>query len=205
MEKEYPPFEYGIARILDCGFSLEEGIDVKSDNIQYGYGMNFIFSVEESWIQFVIRTDFKDGTTKNSFLTGTVLTKYSINNLSAFVDDNQTVQFPSGSLETLFGMAFTHMRAIISKNIAGSKFSWIVVPIVNPNTLFPELLRINVEKFKEFTASINATNSSKSETDNFKVKKGKPATNESKSEIIAVSAATSTLNFKKPQARRPTK
>lgn len=155
MEKEYPPLIYSINRILDCGFSVEEVVNIDQEGIQIGYGMNFVFSEEENWIQYTIRTDFKNANNE-SFFTGTVLTRFGIENFNQFINEQGQVVFPSGFLEMLFGISFSHMRAILAKNISGSKFSTLVVPIINPKELFNNLLKLNIEKFKEFAESVGS-------------------------------------------------
>jgi hypothetical protein len=155
MEEQFTPVIYGIERIVDCGFSVEEAVNIDPGGIQIGYGMNFVYSIEENWIQFTIRTDFKNANNE-SFFTGTVLTKFSASNLTQFLGENGKVFLPVGFPEMLFGISFSHMRAILAKNIAGTKFSSLIVPIINPTDLFSNLLQINIEKFKEFAQSIGA-------------------------------------------------
>lgn len=149
MEKEQPEFYYGIMRILDCGFIIEEAIDPNIENMKIGYAMNFLFSVPDNWIQYLIRVDFRDGKTGITFVSGTVQTTFSVRNLVDFVDENEKVAFPNGSLETLFGIAFGHLRAILAKNIGGTKFNNIYVPVIDANIVFHDLLNLNIQKFNE--------------------------------------------------------
>ena len=149
MDKEVTPFRFEISRILDCGFMIEESITPEIDLVDVGYGMNLAFDIENSWVSIGIRTDFRTKGTNQTFLSGTVLTEFMIDNLKSFVDDDGIVKSPEGSLETLFGIAFSHMRAIISKNVSGSKFTNFFVPIVNPTELFQELLQIKVAKLNQ--------------------------------------------------------
>ncbi|HSY62430.1 MAG TPA: hypothetical protein VK796_11160 [Cytophaga sp.] len=173
MDKQQSLFGFEVMRILDCGFSIEEAINPQPGNVLIGYGMNFVFDVENSWVQYGIRADFKDNETKQSFMTGTVLTRFGIDNLSQFLDENDNVMFPEGSLEALFGIAFNHMRAILSKNVSGSKFQNIIVPVIIPRDLFPELLQINIEKFNEFKASAGVENQQPSDIADFQIKEKK--------------------------------
>lgn len=151
MERQLPPFDFSILRILDCGFTINELVAIEKDKIKIGYGMNFQFDVENNWIEYVVKAEFKHTETDFTFLSGSALTRFGVNNLSAFVDENDKVIFPTGSVEALFGIAFTHMRAILSKNVAGSRFSTIIVPIINPAPIFHELLKMHVDAFKKAT------------------------------------------------------
>ena len=47
MEKEIQPFQFGILRILDCGFMVEEAI-LPELTMDIGYGMTLVYSVEEN-------------------------------------------------------------------------------------------------------------------------------------------------------------
>jgi len=147
MLKELPAFEFGIARILDCGFSIEEAHNPE-DGLQIGYGMSFLFDPTNSWIQFNIRVDFTTQKTSALAVTGTVMTRFSVNSLSDFLDENNIVNFPEGAVESLFGIAYSHLRAILAKNLSGSRFNDLYVPVANPNELFHSLFQANVERAK---------------------------------------------------------
>jgi len=170
MENETNVFAFDVVRVLDCGFSIEEMIDPTDGNIQTGYGMNFTFDVENSWVQMIVRVDLNTIDTDKTFISGTVLTRFGINNLKGFIDENNLVNFPKGSLETLFGIAFTHMRAIFAKNISGSRFTNIIVPVINPNELFPELLNLSIEKFKQFMGEKDLAKGESVDFSNFQIK-----------------------------------
>jgi hypothetical protein len=145
MENEIQPYSFGIIRILDCGFSIQELIPPDPDKILIGYGMNFAFDVQEGWIEYLLKAEFKHSDKNLTFLTGSVLTRFAIIDFASFLGDDNKVFFPPGSLETLFGIAFGHLRAIMAKNVSGSRFAAIIVPVINPDTLFHELLQMNID------------------------------------------------------------
>lgn len=149
------PFGFGIERILDSGFFIREQVNVDENKIKLGYGMIFLFDIPNSWVEYVITANFKDTDTDISFLYGSVLTRFIIKDLAGYLDENKNIVFPNHSLETLFSIAFTHMRAILSKNVAGSKYSNIIVPIINPAQVFNELLQINIENAKKLQDELN--------------------------------------------------
>ena len=86
------------------------------------------------------------------------ITRFGVNNLKGFEDENGKILFPAGSLETLFSIAFSHMRAILAKNNTGSRFTNFIVPVINPNTLFNELLQINIEAVKKMKERADISN-----------------------------------------------
>ncbi len=149
MENETVPFEFGILRILDCGFLIEELIDIGDHNIKMGYGMNFSFSSKNNWVEFVIKAEFKHSESGITFIAGSVLTRFNILNISQYIDENNKVLFPPNPFEMLLGMALRHMRAILSKNIMGSRYCHICVPVVNPCITFSGSLSLNLATLTE--------------------------------------------------------
>lgn len=153
MENNIKPIEFGVIRILDCGFLIQELIPPDPDKILIGYGMNFLFDVDEGWLEFVLKAEFKHADNNITFLSGNVLTRFAIIDFPSFVGEDNKVFFPPDSLETLFGIAFGHLRAIMAKNVSGSRFANVIVPVINPSPIFHELLQMNIEAEKKSTES----------------------------------------------------
>lgn len=153
MPNEEPEFGFVIERVLDCGFAIQESINPEEGKMQIGYGMTFLFSADEGWVQFILKANFKNTEVDQLFLTGTALTRFRVNNLISFKKKDNKIHFPDGFLESMFGISFTHLRAFMSKNVAGSRFSHIIVPVINPFTLFKELLDVNVQAFNKLSES----------------------------------------------------
>jgi hypothetical protein len=147
MENKIQPLEFGILKILDCGFTIEESF-LDEPNIEIGYAMHLVYDIENNWFQINVKVDFLYPQTGNVFMSGTVLTKFVIKNFINFIGEDQKLKMPSGSIEALFSIAFGHLRAILAKNSAGSRFSNIIVPIISPGPLFNELLKSNIENLK---------------------------------------------------------
>ncbi|MES2111363.1 MAG: hypothetical protein V4577_21585 [Bacteroidota bacterium] len=140
MENELPQFRFNILRILDSVFFVEEGYNPKPEDVKINFGMGFHFDVEEGWVQYNIRADFSAGEIEKQFVTGTVVTKFAVDNLKSFTDSDGSIMWPSNALEVMFSIAFTHMRALLAKNTAGTKFSQYIVPLVNSRELFKQLM-----------------------------------------------------------------
>ncbi|WP_295653688.1 hypothetical protein [uncultured Mucilaginibacter sp.] len=158
MEGQPVLFEFGILRILDCGFAINEQVDiVENEPVNIGYGMNFVYNSSENWVEFVVKAEYRDIKTQAMFISGSTLTRFNVINMSRYLDENKQVIFPETSLETLFGIAFGHMRAILSKNVTGSKYGNIVVPPIDPISLFNDLLKMQIEQLKEMLKKQNET------------------------------------------------
>jgi len=155
MENKEPVLEFGIERIQDMGFQIYETIPPSLDSIGLGYGMNFVFDIENNWVEFLVKAQFDNLKTMDTFMHGTVLTRFSVKELNKFTNEKNMVVFPTGSLESMFGIAFSHMRAILSKNVAGSRFKFMIVPVVNPFELFPQLLKDNMDNSQRIIEQID--------------------------------------------------
>ncbi|HEY5326835.1 MAG TPA: hypothetical protein VIJ27_07530 [Mucilaginibacter sp.] len=139
MENQSPPFGFNVLRVFDSVFFVEEANEPKQDDVQIRYSLGLHTDVEESWVQYNIRVDFWTDTTK-VFVTGTVVTKFGIDNLKAFIKDDN-LAWPPNVLETMFSIAFTHTRALLAKNMAPTRFSNYIVPLINHVTVFNQLMQ----------------------------------------------------------------
>ena len=143
MENKSPEFGFNVLRIFDSVFFAEEAINPGSDTL-ISYGLGFYVNIEENWVQYNVRADFSMEQDK-PFVTGTVVTRFGINNLKSFVDDKNNILWPPNALEIMFGIAFSHMRALLAKNVAGTKFSNFIVPLVNPAMVFKQIMEAHPE------------------------------------------------------------
>jgi hypothetical protein len=139
MENQSPAFGFNVLRIFDSVFFVEEAHDPKKEDVQISYAMAIHPDIEESWVQFNIRVDFSTADIK-VFATGTVITKFGVTNLKQFVKDDYLV-WPANVLETMFSISFTHTRALLAKNMAPTRFSDYIVPLINHIPLFNELMK----------------------------------------------------------------
>jgi len=138
-QNKTPEFAFNVQRILDCGFVVEEAIFPELNDTLLGYGQGFYFNIEEGWVQFTLRADFSKELNQ-IFATGTVLTRFGVQNLKSFIDDQGDVIWPPNALETMFGIAFSHLRALFSKNLAGTRFADHILPLINAAKLFKTLI-----------------------------------------------------------------
>jgi len=140
----------GILNIQDLGFQVNIFEKPNTDDIAIGYDMNLSFNEIEDWIQFIIEVEFVNSKNQVRIIYSTVLSKFFVENLKQyFTKDNDALQLPYQGLETLFGMAFTHTRAILAKNLAGTPHSHLYIPIINPGILLNDLLKQATERMIE--------------------------------------------------------
>ena len=141
MENQSAPLTVSVLRILDSAFFIEEAFNPKHDEVKIGYGIGFYSSVDECSVQFNIKAEL---TTEEGklFASNTVSTKFKVVEMKSFFNpDDQVINWPNNSLETMFGIAFSHLRSIMAKNLGASKFKDYIIPLVNPSSLFKILIK----------------------------------------------------------------
>ncbi len=150
MSSEKQGLKTGILNIQDLGFQVNIFEEPNTDDIAIGYDMNLSFNEIENWIQFIIEVEFVNSKNQVRIIYSTVLSKFFVENLNQyFTEDNEAIQLPHQGLETLFGLAFTHTRAILAKNLAGTSHSHLYIPIINPTILLNSLLKQATDRIME--------------------------------------------------------
>jgi hypothetical protein len=140
-------FEFGIARIKDLAFEINEEITIDE---QVGGSVNFNNSfdllVEKNIVNITIEARFfKEDPNKDTFIKGKVLTSFFVKDLNTFriEGDEDNIHLPHQAMATLMSIAVTHTRALIAKATMGSKFNNVYIPVVNPNELIKDLMVTN--------------------------------------------------------------
>ncbi len=148
MKHEEQPFKFGIRRIQDLAFSIDESVDIFDyESVQVAYALDLSDSEENEWIEFKLKVKFTEKGHQRAFLTGTIATTFYVKDIKKYIDySTNTFKFPPKGLLTMFRTSFTHARAILAKNTAGTKFKNIFIPIVDPQTLLVDLLKTNTKK-----------------------------------------------------------
>ncbi len=150
ISQEKQGLKTGILNIQDLGFQVNIFEEPDNENIAIGYDMNLSFDEIENWIQFIIEVEFVNSKNQVRIIYSTVLSKFFVENLNQyFTEDKEALQLPHQGLETLFGLAFTHTRAILAKNLAGTIHSHLYIPIINPTVLLNSLLKQATDRITE--------------------------------------------------------
>ena len=139
MENQPEGFGFNVLRVFDSVFFVEEAHNPKAEDVEISYGLAIQPDTEGSWVQYNIRVDFSTKDTK-VFATGTVVTKFGIQELKQYIID-ESIIWPPGVLEAMFSISFSHTRALMAKNMAPTKFSKYIVPLINHVPVFNELMK----------------------------------------------------------------
>lgn len=148
MTAKLVPVEIGILEITDLGFSINRK-SKPSKVFSINFNVEFHFDAKENWIEFIVIPTYSNKDTNEVAFHGSVLTKFVVKDLLNFMEGD-LLKLPEGALVTLYSMAYTHTRAIMSKNLKGTLFQNQLLPIIDPDhmlkNLFPQYREVADEK-----------------------------------------------------------
>jgi hypothetical protein len=145
--KKQITFELGVVRITNLGFSLNESIELPP-MVDLSYGLKIGINISEELIDIVLGTIYRTKAGELPFLTSNASTTFILKDITKYSskDNPQDVTLPDPILHTCFSVAFSHARAIQSINTSGTKFSSLVLPLINPTELFNTLMEASGAK-----------------------------------------------------------
>lgn len=135
------PIEWTIKEIKELEFFVNEFIE-PGTMLDTTYKVTIEPIVNEEKIRLLITFYFMKKETKEVIMKSTVMTVYLIRDLKSFatkINNLDNVNLPDPLWYMLFGIAFTHTRAILARSSAGSKYSQLIMPPINPEVEFKKL------------------------------------------------------------------
>ena len=135
-------FDLGILRIANLGFAVNESFDL-SATVNLSYGLKIRLNPPEEWIEITLTTIYRTQESEPPFLTSNALTKFILKDMSRYSvnGDPMNITLPDEILHTCFSITYSHARAIQMTNTSGTKFSSLVLPIVNPAELCNNIMK----------------------------------------------------------------
>lgn len=131
----------GIKKIKEIEFFINEDITLKNPqefNIRFELTTNIILA--ENYVEMVLSAIFSAGSDDNVFLKIRTSNLFIILELSSFHNvENDSFDIPDNALVTLLSLSISHTRALLAKNSIGTKFSELIIPIVNPTEVLKQL------------------------------------------------------------------
>lgn len=144
MEKQNETISFGVARIKDLAFEIDETANVDEKlTSQVTFNNAMSFSLEQGQIHFVIDVRFFTDKVENStFLRGKAQTTFFVENMQKFVkEDTNEIDLPHDALVAMFSISFSHTRALVAKASMGSRYNNLYLPLINPKELLESMLQ----------------------------------------------------------------
>jgi hypothetical protein len=142
---------FKILSVKEVEYSCKE--NYKASNSSINISMTFFNLIDEkkSTINLVLSVSYHDKKTNEEFL------KIRVDNIFGFKDLSSVliIEKKEGStatsvlrpvIATLFGVSFSHVRALISRHINGTALEEFVLPIINPEKVIAGMKEIKTTK-----------------------------------------------------------
>ena len=153
LKQEEIEITYGIRRIKDIYFQVNEFLLDKenpSKKLKIELNQNFSVNNEHNLVNCTIGIYFHYQDTPQNIILAEIKVEnvYFVNSLKDITNKNERGDYlPPQLIVSLLGLSISHSRALFSKNLAGTAFQNVFLPISNPlhiaKHFFPE-------EFKDF-------------------------------------------------------
>lgn len=142
MSEKKLEIRYSIIRIKESEFLIknEENIDLSKINFHFEYDFE-IRLAEETFSVNITGIFHPINEAKNELVRLKVTTVFKINDLERFtpgVDSEGLVHrynLPKEFVESVFGISFSHLRAIFAMRTSGTIYDKLIIPLVNPSQI----------------------------------------------------------------------
>lgn len=143
---------YKVIKIHTTKFSCAE---VEEDNIDLDFnsgdkfGLNISFNInikqDESILQFDLKSTLVDNNTDENIVEHTGRTVFSIENIMFLYEkETDSYNFPDELLTQIYGLAYTHARALLSVELSPTIFKdKYFLPVIDPREMIPKTTETN--------------------------------------------------------------
>lgn len=135
------PIEWAIKEIKELEFVVNESVEVGA-TMDTNYTVDIQSKMEEDALLMSITFSFIKSETKEVIMRSKVMTIYLIKGLGTRIkkiNDIEHIDLPDQLWIAIFSIAFTHTRAVAARSSAGSKYSNLLLPLINPEAEFKKL------------------------------------------------------------------
>lgn len=132
---------FAIGEIKELEFFVNENIEL-STSYDFKYHVELRNDIAQKKIFFTITANYSINGSQDVFMKGKSSTVFLIKDFDRYVrttDGVQGVDLPDPLWITLFGIAFTHARALLAKSSAGTRYSHMLMPLISPEAEFKKL------------------------------------------------------------------
>lgn len=155
------PIVYRILRVKDISFSVNEVMfnpNYDVTKMQVRVNCELKYNAEANYLILEMNAFFlyEYPDREDIFADIVVHNVFEIANIKEFIQDTKVI-LPERLLVTLMGISLSHTRALFSKNIAGTAFNLLILPLIDPlefsRQIFPYMFGIKDEPITAVAAT----------------------------------------------------
>ena len=140
---------FGVKEIKVLEFLVDESKEI-GENYDFNLRVDVRSDIPSNMVRLIITANYFVTKTQDHFMKGTVLTGFEIQDLKAFSrimpNGKEAIDFPDNFWITLFSLSVTHARALIARSAAGTNYSNLIMPIINPEQEFKKIFGKEMEQ-----------------------------------------------------------
>ncbi len=140
---------FGIQQIKELEFFIDESVNI-GEAFDFNYHVELRNEVEHERVIFTITANYFLNKTTEAFMKGKSSTVFLIkdmkNHSRKLSNGSDAVDLPDPLWITLFSIAFTHARALLAKSSSGTKYSHMLMPLINPEHEFIKIFGNHLNK-----------------------------------------------------------
>lgn len=144
--------QVAIKEIKELEFMMNEEVEIGAA-FDFNYHVSLHNDIANEHVIFTITANYMITKTTEVFMRGKSKTTFLIKDMHKHArksadGSDDGVDLPDQIWVTLFSIAFTHGRALLAKSSAGTKFSHMLMPIINPDQEFKKIFGHELNKGK---------------------------------------------------------
>lgn len=155
-----PEFKFAILRIKDLKFNVNEHFFIPNKSVQINLLQTLGFNAPSETVNLTLDAfmHYTDGKPEETVIEISVQNLFKIENLSAFITDNNQLKLPPEAIITLTSLSISHTRALLAKNTSGTAFQDTLLPIMNPvevaQSLSPTMFEVNNKQIENVASEL---------------------------------------------------
>lgn len=135
IEQNNKTFDYAIKRVKDTSFYINEKLFINSPEkvIKIDLRQTFGINIQLNLIEFtlIIFLHYEDAPPEEKLVEIEVQNVFEVLDLKKYIIKDG-IHLPDALLISIISMSISHGRALLSKNLGGTVFQEIILPITDP-------------------------------------------------------------------------
>jgi len=157
MDEVNPIPVFGIRKIKEFSFVVNEGLFESNKEVQVKFQHNTAYYAETNFIDLTLRVfySYEEDIAPKTFLVDFhVQNIFEVPNLKQYFIENVGFVLPKNLMVSMVSVAISHTRSLMAHNVAGTVYQESIIPIVNPvavtEAFYPVMLKnTNIEIINE--------------------------------------------------------
>jgi hypothetical protein len=140
--------QFGIKEIKELEFFVNEDLHV-SGPFDFNHNITISTDGPQESVSFIILINYFLAKTQTPFMRSKTVTVFGVKDLkslSKVMEGREVFDIPDQLLVTMFSISFSHARALLARSSAGTKYSKLLIPLINPDQELRRLFGQRLEK-----------------------------------------------------------